>query len=1166
MRTGSFRFVLICTIWALGSLGVKADTLGGFTQIGSFNYPGGGMSFEDTFVYPGSDASLISTVAVDSAGEYAYFGTLTKPARLMKVDLSTFTVADSLKLQDDEGSIVAIFINAAETQAYVGLADPFGRVVQIDLSTFTRGTQVAVGATLRSGARDSAGNFGYFGASTSGSSRVVKFNLSTGTVSANLDLGSLGNLDAAVVNPADTYAYFGSSTGFAVRIDLTTFTFANSIQITGRGFIDAAVHPSGSHVFFLSQRNSTSRLEQLTSALASTASILFSSPDVPVGSLTVDPAGSFAYVGTDTFPARVIKVDLSTFTTVGSIALNSREDRFFAAAVDPAGDKAYFACYTIPGRIVKVDLATFAREAVLEASMSGAWISSSVIDASDSFAYFGTDTLPGQVLKFDLNTFQNVDTLTLAEADGGLKRGVIDQAENIAYFGTGAVPARILRIDLTSLTQTGILLLDSGEDFVTAAAIDPANDLGYFGIWTDPGRVVKVDLATMTRLGSVDFNTNELFPMSAVVDPAGQFGYFGINRTFQANLIKVDLVNMTRVAGLSLQTFTGSSFNPNALMMHPSGSRAYVGHSRSPGGPSPVNPINLDTFTMGTETASHALVFPTFGMIDPTGHSAFVAAQQHINRIELDPISFRVQQTAISMVNTTWNSGVVSSDGDTGYFVTQNDPSKVVKVDLSLKRSIRGSRISVAETSTMSSAHLFSQVPAGNVRLALYDDDPTTRALLWESDPIPNTVRDGWINVPVSSGTPAVVNLAPGDYYLAWQLDSTASIPRSITASAGDGFTVDGDFGPFPAEIGAGTSSPFTETPFVWRSYILYQGPPSEIDLSVSSVDFGERGILNGPTAPTSVVISNLEMGILDIMDDIELIGPDASQFMITSDTGETTLAQGNSRTVNVVFDPSTAGAKSAALRIPSDDPDEGTIDLPLSGVGTLENIQVSVTSLDFGTRDRDFMGLPALPVTITNTGNGSLSVSLSIFGANASAFQIHSDTGQTILGESQSRVLGISCNSLNLGAASATLRIDSNDPDQPQVDIPMTATTVDPDLFVNSAPVNFGPRDVLAGPSSAYQITLQSGGSTPLDVYTFEIDDPGAKEFILESPKTAPFTMTLGEVIMCNVYFDPIIGGPVLATLKIRSSDTFVGDVDIPLTGYGLVLTNTGGSWMLYE
>jgi hypothetical protein len=71
------------------------------------------------------------------------------------------------------------------------------------------------------------------------------------------------------------------------------------------------------------------------------------------------------------------------------------------------------------------------------------------------------------------------------------------------------------------------------------------------------------------------------------------------------------------------------------------------------------------------------------------------------------------------------------------------------------------------------------------------------------------------------------------------------------------------------------------------------------------------------------------------LIDSISIAGTHAAEFSCQTGCGTgITLCPGERRTVTVRFQPAGSGAKSATLRIISDDPDEGPCDMPLSGTG----------------------------------------------------------------------------------------------------------------------------------------------------------------------------------------------------------------------------------------
>lgn len=103
------------------------------------------------------------------------------------------------------------------------------------------------------------------------------------------------------------------------------------------------------------------------------------------------------------------------------------------------------------------------------------------------------------------------------------------------------------------------------------------------------------------------------------------------------------------------------------------------------------------------------------------------------------------------------------------------------------------------------------------------------------------------------------------------------------------------------------------------------------IDASPTSLDYGSVRVGNAKTL--DVTISNTGNATLNITS-TAIVGTDPGQFSIVSGGGADLLAPGASKTISVRFKPSLTGAKSASLRIRSNDTVEPTLDVPLSGTG----------------------------------------------------------------------------------------------------------------------------------------------------------------------------------------------------------------------------------------
>lgn len=112
--------------------------------------------------------------------------------------------------------------------------------------------------------------------------------------------------------------------------------------------------------------------------------------------------------------------------------------------------------------------------------------------------------------------------------------------------------------------------------------------------------------------------------------------------------------------------------------------------------------------------------------------------------------------------------------------------------------------------------------------------------------------------------------------------------------------------------------------------------PPGHIEVSPSgSIHFGSRDVNAGPTATQSILIQNVHNQNPLVIESIALEGPESDDFAIVSDSGESTLAPLQVRTLEIAFDPFMEGPRIGRLVIRSNDPIVPLIEKEISGQGT---------------------------------------------------------------------------------------------------------------------------------------------------------------------------------------------------------------------------------------
>jgi hypothetical protein len=161
------------------------------------------------------------------------------------------------------------------------------------------------------------------------------------------------------------------------------------------------------------------------------------------------------------------------------------------------------------------------------------------------------------------------------------------------------------------------------------------------------------------------------------------------------------------------------------------------------------------------------------------------------------------------------------------YFGTDTNTPHLLEVQYSQKGSIKGNKVSLPAGAALSSVNFYANMPAsasaystGNVRLAIYgDSEGMPGQLIWQSGNLADNVPAGGGWLSVTTGLPGIATA--GDYWLAWQVDSTLDIPSFSPGQPAHGFSFNQAFGAFPASISGAGSAPVL-TSDQWSMYVQF--------------------------------------------------------------------------------------------------------------------------------------------------------------------------------------------------------------------------------------------------------------------------------------------------------------------------------------------------------
>ena len=149
----------------------------------------------------------------------------------------------------------------------------------------------------------------------------------------------------------------------------------------------------------------------------------------------------------------------------------------------------------------------------------------------------------------------------------------------------------------------------------------------------------------------------------------------------------------------------------------------------------------------------------------------------------------------------------------------------------------------------------------------------------------------------------------------------------------------------------------------VYDAFVTKLGDPY-ITVTPASIDFGS--VLVGSSSPQqTITVTNDVAATADlVISAIDTGGADAGQFSKQNDnvSGQT-ISPGGSATLEVAFNPTSIGTKTAALSIPSNDPDDATVNVALSGTGIqqTQTVATATGAVTFTTDSGDITGLTAI-------------------------------------------------------------------------------------------------------------------------------------------------------------------------------------------------------------
>jgi hypothetical protein len=310
------------------------------------------------------------------------------------------------------------------------------------------------------------------------------------------------------------------------------------------------------------------------------------------------------------------------------------------------------------------------------------------------------------------------------------------------------------------------------------------------------------------------------------------------------------------------------------------------------------------------------------------------------------------------------------------------------------------------------------------------------------------------------------------------------------------------------------------------------------------ALDFGPVEL--GATALLGLTLHNAGTEVLEI-DDARLLGSPA--FFRQPPDPRGTLAPGASRTVDLGFAPSAAGAAAGTLELSTSDPARPSLALPLAGSGGRGVASIDRTGHDFGTLlYGDATTSATTTFTVQNDGSGALSLRSVLVGGTPERFAVDGGAVATIPpGALHSIALSFRPGGA-VGDARASLVVETDDAASPRLVVELAGRSEGPDLHVEpGSPYSYG--ILVLGRQGRRAFRLENRGTHPLVLGVITLEEDAAGRFRITAPPSSSVVPAADRGTV-EVVFEPQSTGIFEGLLTVDSSDPDEPRMEVLLVG----------------
>lgn len=307
------------------------------------------------------------------------------------------------------------------------------------------------------------------------------------------------------------------------------------------------------------------------------------------------------------------------------------------------------------------------------------------------------------------------------------------------------------------------------------------------------------------------------------------------------------------------------------------------------------------------------------------------------------------------------------------------------------------------------------------------------------------------------------------------------------------------------------------------RERVLLSGVGVESSLSCAPAAIDFRAITPGSCVTRSITCENPEVMSTSI---VELTIEESAPEMSVRTAVPINVPGGSSRDIEVDYCPTDLGPDSGRLRIATRESDggRGMLSIELDGEGGGPDISVAPSNLVFGAAIGNIHVRRAL---IENTGFTGLEVRNFRLDPAEAPYRVVRPAVPHYVQPAEAELVEIEFAPTVVGQHDATLIIDSNDGDEPEVRITLRGSALDAvpcEVVLVPSELNYGLVQV--GGTYTRQITLRSGGDESCAFFEPRLEGGSIYHFSAPPPESG--MISPGNPFSFDIVYEPTVGSPI--------------------------------------